>query len=94
MNQNIIGFYQTLRDDDVMIASLGKGETMEQIMEIAVDEAAKLGFSFTKEEALAIGMDIDTLRANVMNDDELNDFELELIAAGTASWPKGTPVHF
>ncbi|MFO7482215.1 hypothetical protein [Oceanibaculum nanhaiense] len=82
MNQDIVGFYQRLRVNDRLLAILSKGDTVEGIMEIAVEEAGKLGFHFTKEEALAIGMDIDTLRANVMIDDELNDFELELIAAG------------
>lgn len=82
MNQNIIDFYQVLRDDDAMIASLARCETVDEIMETAVEEGGKLGFHFTKQEAIAAGMDIDALRANVMNDDELNDFELELIAAG------------
>lgn len=82
MNQNIIDFYQTLRNDDAMLASLSRCETVDEIMETAVEQAGKLGFHFTKEEAMAVGMDIDTLRASVMNDDELNDFELELISAG------------
>lgn len=82
MNQNIIDFYQVLRNDDAMLASLARCETVDDIMEVAVEEGGKLGFHFTKEEAMAAGMDIDTLRANVMNDDELNDFELELISAG------------
>lgn len=82
MNQNIIDFYQVLRNDDAMLASLARCETVDDIMEVAVEEGGKLGFHFTKEEAMAAGMDIDTLHANVMNDDELNDFELELIAAG------------
>jgi len=82
MNQNIIDFYQTLRNDEAMLASMSRCETVDQIMEIAVEEGAKLGFHFSKEEAMAAGMDIDTLRASVMNDDELNDFELELISAG------------
>lgn len=89
MNQHIIDFYKKLREDDAMIATLAKGQTHEQVMEIAVDEAAKLGFHFTLEEAMAVGMDIDTLRATVMNDDELNDFELELIAAGFPAEPIG-----
>lgn len=84
MNQNIIDFYQVLRNDDAMLASLSRCDTMDEIMEVAVEEGAKMGFHFTKDEAMAAGMDIDTLRANVMNDDELNDFELELIAAGVA----------
>ena len=82
MNQNIIDFYQTLRNDEAMLASMSRCETVDQIMEIAVEEGAKLGFHFTKEEAMVAGMDINTLRASVMNDDELNDFELELISAG------------
>ena len=82
MNQHIIDFYQVLRDDDAMLASLSQCETVDEIMEVAVEEGGKLGFHFTKEEAMLAGMDIETLRASVMNDDELNDFELELISAG------------
>ena len=82
MNQNIVSFYQKVRTDDRLIATLSECETLDEIMETAVEEGGKLGFHFTKDEAMAAGMDLDAMQANLMNGDELNDFELELIAAG------------
>lgn len=85
MNQNIIDFYQKVRADDVLIGAFSNTQTADEMADVAVAEGSKLGFHFSKEEAKAAGSDIDSLRANVMNDDELNDFELELISAGVVS---------
>lgn len=83
MNQNIIDFYQVLRSDAKLVETLMKHEGTDELLEAATSEAKKLGFHFTKEEALTAGMNIDALRAESANDEELSDFELELISAGT-----------
>ncbi len=83
MNQAIVEFYAKARNDEQLIAMLSKCATLDELADTATAEAGKLGFHFTKEEAKAAGMDIASLRSAVMNDDELNDFELEMVAAGT-----------
>lgn len=83
MNQDIIDFYQILRKDDAIIAELSALETADEILDTAVIRGGMLGFHFTKEEASAASRGMDAFRANLANDDELSDFELDLIAAGS-----------
>lgn len=83
MNQNIIDFYATLRSDAQLVQTFMSCESAEQLLDLATTEAQKRGFHFTKEEAIAAGMNIEALSSGSANDDELNDFELELISAGT-----------
>jgi len=82
MNRNIVDYYQKVREDKALQAAYAGCENIDQIVETAVNEGGKLGFSFTKEEAAAIGFDIEALHGAATNDDELSDFELELVAAG------------
>lgn len=82
MNDNIIEFYKKVRTDDELIAAFADAESATDTAKIAVREGAKLGLYFTEEEAAAAAINIDALRAGAVNDDELNEFELEMIAAG------------
>ncbi len=90
MNQNIVDYYQTVRQDKALQAAYAGCENFDQIIEKAVDEGRKLGFSFTKEEALAAGMNFKALCSQAANDDELTEFELEMISAGSIS--PGKPI--
>lgn len=82
MNQNIVDYYQKVREDESLRTVYATCEDLDQVMETAVEEGRKLGFSFTKDEAMTVGLDLEALRGATSNDDELNDFELELVAAG------------
>lgn len=81
MNQNIVGYYQKIRANAVLHDTFSTCESMEQVAETAIKEGRKLGFHVSKDEALAVGMDTDTFRADATNGGGLNDFELDLIAA-------------
>lgn len=82
MNQDIIDFYRAVRSDDAIIAALAVAKTPEDMAALAVHEGERLGFHFSTEAAKAAVMDLNGLCAKAVNDDELNDFELEMIAAG------------
>ncbi|MEQ8503913.1 MAG: Nif11-like leader peptide family natural product precursor [Rhodospirillales bacterium] len=83
MNQDIISYYRKLREDEGLRAAYANCESVEQVMQTAVEQGTTLGFSFSKEEAMEIGYDIQVLHDLAANDDELSDFELELISAGS-----------
>ncbi len=82
MNRNIIEYCQKVQEDDALQAAYAGCENTEQMCEIAVEEGRKLGFFFTKEDALATGFSFERLQDAASNDSELSDFELELVAAG------------
>lgn len=82
MNKNIIEYYLQVHEDDALQAAYSGCESTEQMAEIAVDQGRALGFFFTKEDALATGLNIEALKNAASNDGELSDFELELVAAG------------
>ncbi|HBC07537.1 MAG TPA: hypothetical protein DC046_08140 [Rhodospirillaceae bacterium] len=84
MNQNIIEYYRQLRVSEDLMAAFSLSKTPEDVADTAVEQGDKLGFSFTKEEALAAGMNFKALCNEAANDDELTEFELEMISAGTS----------
>lgn len=82
MNQNIIGYYKQMRVSEDLLAAFAHSKDFEDMIDIAVEQGGKLGFSFTKEEALAAGLNFKALCSQAANDDELTEFELEMISAG------------
>jgi hypothetical protein len=62
MNKNIIEYYLQVHEDDALQAAYSGCESTEQMSEIAVEQGRKLGFFFTKEDALATGFDFETLQ--------------------------------
>ena len=82
MHKNIIEYYQRVRDDEALQAAYSTCENTDQMFEIAVEEGRKLGLAFSKEDAMAVGFDVEALHGAATNDDELSDFELALVAAG------------
>lgn len=82
MNANIIEFYKKVRTDQGLIEALSEGKSTEEISAIAIEKAAEMGIELEPAEVgEAIGS-FDKLATAAANDDELTDFELELIAAG------------
>lgn len=82
MNQDIAAYYDAIRNSDAMIAALAEAATLDEIAEVAVEQAKELGIDFSKEDALAVISDFDILSTTLLDRDELNDFELELVSAG------------
>lgn len=82
MNANVIEFYRKARTDQGLMEALSEGKTLEGISEIAVKRAAEMGIQLQTGDVLAtLGQMAEFIPAAV-NDDELTDFELELVAAG------------
>lgn len=82
MNANVIEFYQKVRTDQGLIEALSEGKTAEEISEIAVKKAAEMDLRLEKADVIAACDRFKELVAAAANDDELTEFELELIAAG------------
>ena len=84
MNANIIEFYKKVRTDQGLIEALSEGQTAEQVSEIAVKKAAEMGITLETADVIAALDQFQELAADAANDDELTEFELELIAAGAS----------
>jgi hypothetical protein len=82
MNQNIADYYDAIRNNDAMIAELAKADTLDEIVDIALEQAKELGYDFTREESLAVISNFDKFSETLLDRDELNDFELEMVSAG------------
>ncbi|HBT41522.1 MAG TPA: hypothetical protein DIW51_08550 [Rhodospirillaceae bacterium] len=86
MNANVIEFYKKVRTDQGLIEALSEGKTAEQVSEIAVKKAAEMGITLETADVIAALGQFQELAAGAANDDELTEFELELVAAGNAVW--------
>ncbi len=81
MNPNIIALYQIIREDAQIQAELSGLDT-EPYADVIMGYAAKHNLSFSRNEAISAIIECDQLVLSAVNDDELTDFELELVAAG------------
>lgn len=81
MNANVIEFYKKVRADQGLIEALSEGKTTEEFSEIAVKKAAEMGITLEMSDVIAATGQFKHV-ISVANDDELTDFELELVAAG------------
>ncbi len=84
MNANVIEFYKKVRTDQGLIEALSEGQTAAQVSEIAVKKAAEMGITLETTDVIAALGQFQELVADAANDDELTEFELELVAAGSA----------
>lgn len=85
LNKEVVEFYRVARVDNTLMETLSAAQSTDDLARVAVREAGKLGFHFTEQEAKAASMDIASLCNSAVNDDELTDFELEMIAAGSGA---------
>ena len=82
MNANVIEFYRKVRTDQGLIEALSEGKSVEEISEIAVTKAAEMNMPLRTDDVLAVSGNLNDVIAAAVNDDELTEFELELVAAG------------
>lgn len=83
MNANVVEFYRKARVDQGLIEALSEGKTAEEFVNIAVTKAAEMGLHFEKNDVIDAFDQFETFVAAAANDDELTEFELQYIAAGT-----------
>lgn len=92
MNTNVIEFYKKVRADKGLQEALSEGKTVDEIADIAVKKAATMDIALAKADVLAACGDIPGLIGQAVNDDELTEIELELIAAGGSTYCVGGKV--
>lgn len=85
MNANVIEFYKKVRTDKGLQEALSEGNTVEEISEIAVAKAGEAGIQLEKSDVLVAMGQMKEIVSAVANDDELTEFELEMVAAGDAT---------
>ncbi|MRG73950.1 hypothetical protein GH722_19505 [Alphaproteobacteria bacterium HT1-32] len=82
MSDAVMEFYKVARRDDEMVSLLAGIEDEALFIKTAMELGREKGFVFTAEEAGAAISQFDGFIEDVSNDDELTDFELEMVAAG------------
>jgi hypothetical protein len=82
MNTNVIEFYKKVRTDKGLIEALSEGQTAEEFYTIAVNKAAEAGISLHVDDVKEACEKYGELCELAANDDELTDFELEMVSAG------------
>ena len=82
MNANVIEFYKKVRTDKGLIEALSEGKTAEEFYTIAVDKAAEVGITLQEDDVKEACEKFGELRVLAANDDELTEFELEMVSAG------------
>lgn len=87
MNANVIEFYKKVRTDQSLIEALSEGKTKEEFIKAAVDKAAEMGITLQAEDVVAACGKFEELCKLAANDDELTEFELEVIAGGSGGFP-------
>ncbi|MCF3630555.1 hypothetical protein RJ527_04815 [Thalassospiraceae bacterium LMO-SO8] len=82
MNTNVVEFYKKVRTDQNLIEALSEGKTTEEFIKTAVDKAAEMGITLQQDDIVAACGNFAELCKLAANDDELTEFELEMISAG------------
>ncbi|MAN81468.1 MAG: hypothetical protein CMM77_05190 [Rhodospirillaceae bacterium] len=85
MNANVVEFYKKVRTDQGLIEALSEGKTAEEMSAIAVKKAAELGITLQQDDVVAACNNFTELCKLAANDDELTEFELEIISAGVSA---------
>ena len=75
-------FYRIARTDDEILDRLSGIQDEAVFIGTIEDIARERGFSLTSEEIRLAIFNLTEIVQSVANDDELTDFELEMIAAG------------
>ena len=88
MNSTVVDFYKFARTNPEIIAKLSEKCDQEVFLARTVEAGQAAGFSFSLEEARHGLADISQLVEDIANDDELTDFELELVSAGFPARPE------
>ncbi|MEQ9557336.1 MAG: hypothetical protein RIG67_16315 [Rhodospirillales bacterium] len=83
MNANVVEFYKKVRTDQGLIEALSEGKTAEELSTIAVNKAAEMGITLQMDDVVAACGNFEELCKLAANDDELTEFELEVIAGGS-----------
>ncbi len=82
MNDAVMEFYKVARRDNEMVSLLAGIEDETLFISTVVKLGREKGFVFTAEEAGAAISQFEGFIEHAANDDELTDFELEMVAAG------------
>ena len=82
MSISVCDFYSIIRTDNDILSRLSAIEDGAVFIETIGDLAKERGIILTAEEIGQAMSSFDEVIQNVANDDELTDFELELVAAG------------
>ena len=83
MNTTVIDFYKFARTNPEIVTQLSAERDPEAFLARAVEAGREAGFDFSLEEARLELTDLPQLINDIANDDELTDFELELVSAGS-----------
>ena len=75
-------FYRIARTDDEILDRLSGIQDEAVFIGAIEDIARERGFTLTSEEIRLAIFNLTEIMQSVANDDELTDFELEMIAAG------------
>ncbi|MFA7431308.1 MAG: Nif11 family protein [Rhodospirillaceae bacterium] len=87
MNSDLIDFYRSVRSDDALHAKLTAIKDPQANIEAIIAEARSRNLSVSAEDIAAALTDTAGFLQAAVNDDELNDGELELVAAGVPMMP-------
>ncbi|MAN81467.1 MAG: hypothetical protein CMM77_05195 [Rhodospirillaceae bacterium] len=82
MNTNVVEFYKKVRTDQNLIEALSEGKTTEEFIKAAVNKAAEMGITLQQDDVVTACRNFEDLCKLAANDDELTEFELEMISAG------------
>ena len=86
MNANVVEFYKKVRTDQGLIEALSEGKTAEEFYMIAVDKAAEIGITLQQDDIKEACGKYGELCQLAANDDELTEFELEMVSAGATMY--------
>mgnify|MGYP003627878326 CR=1 FL=1 len=82
MSGAALGFYKFVRRDDKMVNMFKNISDEALFIKTAVELGHKHGYIFSTDEAATALAQFDSFIEAASNDDELTDFELEMVAAG------------
>jgi hypothetical protein len=82
MNNDLINFYRTVRADDALHSTLSSIQDPKANIEAIIAEARSRNLAVSAEDIAAALNDPAAFLQAAVNDDELSDDELELVAAG------------
>lgn len=82
MNNNIIEFYRAVRQDQPLFDQLVTMQDADQLVEAVMSAGPKFGFDLTQDDVRQGLNSLTEIIAEVGNDEELTDFELEFVSAG------------
>ncbi len=82
MSDAVMEFYKVARRDKEIVDLLSGISDEAMFIKTAMELGREKGFVFTAEEAGSAISEFEVLIEHASNDDELTDFELEMVAAG------------